>query len=247
VLIALVTWRGLPELAPDDRLLREALLRRNGRVDVLAWDDPGADWRRYDAIVIRSTWDYHTRIDEFLQWLDRLEGLPVWNPPAVLRRNTHKSYLLDLQAQGIEIVPTILMRGGAVVKPAVSATAHGTVRFEHDILIQPYVPEIEAGELSFVFLGGAYSHAVRKLPREGEFRVQNEFGGTVERIDPGPALIAQAQRVADTLGERWLYARVDGVVRDGRLLLMELEATEPSLFLDDAAAQRLADAITSRL
>lgn len=245
MLIALVTWRGLPNLAADDRLLRDALLRRGAGVDAVAWDDD-ADWQKYDAIVIRSTWDYHKRVDEFRAWLDRMEGLPLWNPPALLRRNIHKSYLLELQEQGIEIVPTIFMPGGAIVKPAVSATAHQTMRLDYDLLIQPFVPEIvEDGELSFVFLGRAFSHAVCKRPAPGDFRVQTDFGGTAERVDPSPELVAQAGRIAAVLGEQWLYARIDCVVRDGRLLLMELEATEPSLFLDEVSAGRFADAITS--
>jgi hypothetical protein len=247
LLIALVTWRGLPALAANDRLLADALARRGAGVEAVVWDDPDVDWRKYDAIVVRSTWDYHKRVDEFRAWLDRMEGLPLWNPPALLRRNIHKSYLLELQEQGIEIVPTIFMPRGAVVKPAISATAYQTMLLDYDILIQPFVPEVLSdGELSFVFLGRSFSHAVRKRPRAGDFRVQSDFGGTAERIDAAPDLIAQAERIAATLGEEWLYARVDCVVRDGRLLLMELEATEPSLFLDEVSAERFADAITSR-
>ena len=59
MLIALVTYRGLPDLAADDRLLRDALLRRGAGVDAVVWDDPDVDWSRYDEIVVRSTWDYH--------------------------------------------------------------------------------------------------------------------------------------------------------------------------------------------
>lgn len=216
----------------------------------MVWDDPDADWRSFDAIVIRSTWDYHKRFGEFHAWLDRMEGLPLWNPPAVLRWNTHKSYLLDLQARGIAIVPTLLVpRGqGFIVKPAVSATAFRTERHETDcdVLVQPFVPEVVTdGELSFVFLGRRFSHAVRKRAASGDFRVQTEFGGSAEPFAPAPELIEQASHIASMLGEKWLYARIDCVVRDGRLLLMELEATEPSLFLDAESAGRFADAITS--
>ncbi len=250
MLIALVTWRGLPELAADDRLLRDALVRRGVDVRAVVWDDPGADWRSFDAIVIRSTWDYHKRLDEFRAWLDRMDGLPLWNPPAVLRWNTHKSYLLDLQARGIAIVPTLLIpRGqGFIVKPAVSATAFRTERHETDcdVLVQPFVPEVVTdGELSFMFLGRRFSHAVRKRVASGDFRVQSEFGGSAEPFTPSPELIEQASHIASMLGEQWLYARIDCVVRDGRLLLMELEATEPSLFLGAESAERFADAITS--
>lgn len=249
MLIALVTWRGLPELAADDRLLRDALVRRGAAVRAVVWDDD-VDWRAFDAIVLRSTWDYHKRLDEFRAWLDRMDGLPLWNPPEVLRWNTHKSYLLDLQSRGIAIVPTLLVPrgGGYIVKPAVSATAFRTERHtnDDDLLIQPFVPEVVAdGELSFMFLGKKFSHAVRKRAASGDFRVQSDFGGSATPFDPPGELIEQAAHIASMLGERWLYARIDCVVRDGRLLLMELEATEPSLFLNATAAERFADAITS--
>ena len=252
MLIALVTWRGLPELAADDRLLQQALVRRGAEARAVIWDDASVDWRSFDAIVVRSTWDYHKRADEFRAWIDRLDRLPLWNPPAVLRANTHKSYLLELEKRGIPIVPTLFVPRGEsyIVKPAVSATAFRTERHvaDVDLLVQPFVPEIVSeGELSFVFFGGAFSHAVRKRAAGGEFRVQSDFGGTAERIQPSQTLIEEARTIANTLGEQWLYARVDCVVRDGHLLLMELEATEPSLFLDEAAAERFADAVLSRV
>lgn len=261
--VALVTWSGLPELAADDRLLRVALERRGFRVDAVAWDGPRIAWNDYAAVVLRSTWDYHKRFDEFRGWLDSLNGARVWNPPAVLRRNIHKSYLLDLAERGIPIVPTMLIRRGdplpaipwddVIVKPAVSATAYRTARGtthlaelvqQTDVLVQPFIDDIQRnGELSFIFLGKAFSHAMRKRPAGDDFRVQNEYGGSAERFDPPPHLIAQALAIANTLGEQWLYARVDCVERDGRLMLMELEATEPSLFLDVASAETFADAI----
>lgn len=261
--IALVTWSGLPELASDDRLLRAALERRGFRVDAVAWDDAAVAWRDYAAVVVRSTWDYHKRIDEFRAWIESLDGVRVWNPQNVLRWNTHKAYLLDLERQGITIVPTILVRRGdplpaipwsdVIVKPAVSATAHRTARGtanlaelvrQSDVLVQPFVEEVvRDGELSFIFFGKRFSHAMRKRPAGGDFRVQNEYGGSADAFEPAPQLIEQALQIANALGEQWLYARVDCVERDGRLLLMELEATEPSLFLDAPAAERFADAI----
>ena len=247
MLIALVTWRGLPELAPDDQLLRDALERRGADIRAVAWDDAQVDWRAFQAIVVRSTWDYHKRVDEFRAWIDAMEGLPLWNPPSVLRWNIHKSYLLDLQARGVNVVPTLFVRD-FVVKPAVSATAFRTERHtvDHDVLVQPFVPEIvEDGELSFIFLGQKFSHAVRKRPGNGDFRVQSEFGGSAEPFAPSAELLAQAEHIASMLGNSWLYARVDSVVREGRLMLMELEATEPSLFLDAESAERFADAIVS--
>src|SRR5450432_3586944 len=109
------------------------------------------------------------------------------------------------------------------------------------LFVQPFPPEIEDGEWSLVFLGGEFSHAVKKRPAAGDFRVQHDFGGTVERCDPDPALVEDARAVlraaadaTNTMVEDILYARVDGVVRSGRLLLMELELIEPVLFFAQA-------------
>jgi len=253
MLIALVTWSGLRELAADDRLLRGELLARGNDVRAVVWDDAAVDWNAFDAVIVRSTWDYHKRVDEFRAWIDRVgaAGARLWNPPALLRWNIHKRYLVDLAARGVNVVPTLLIPQGsrAVMKPAVSATAYRTSILENnepsDLLIQPFVEEVVTnGEWSLIFLGGAFSHAVIKRVRQGDFRVQTDFGGSFERASPDAALIEQAHDILRTIEEPWLYARVDCVVRDKRLLLMELEMTEPSLFLDPAAAARFAEAIS---
>jgi glutathione synthase/RimK-type ligase-like ATP-grasp enzyme len=147
-----------------------------------------------------------------------------------------------------------------VVKPTVSATAYETWRVqrtrarEHearftrligqrDVMVQQFLPAVlNEGELSLVFLAGAFSHAVRKRPASGDFRVQELFGGTAERAEVEPGLIRQAAAAVAASPGKPLYARVDGVVVNGGLVLMELELVEPTLFfaLDGAAADRLA-------
>jgi glutathione synthase/RimK-type ligase-like ATP-grasp enzyme len=155
-----------------------------------------------------------------------------------------------------------------VVKPAISGSAHDTWRASPDrehadearlgamsasggVLVQPLVDVIsDRGEWSIVFIDGEYSHAVLKRPRAGDFRVQIEHGGTVEPTDPPLELITQARdALLAAPAERTLYARVDGCVVDGELLLMELELIEPVLFLGTSAGapQRLADAVIARL
>ncbi len=149
-----------------------------------------------------------------------------------------------------------------VVKPAVSASAYRTFRAgraeaaarqadldailaEGDALVQPFAPEIAEGEWSLVFLGGAFSHAVRKRPAASDFRVQEELGGRASTEDPGPALVAQAQAALAAAPGRAAYARVDGIVRGGAFVLMELELIEPVLYLarHPEAPARLAAAI----
>jgi hypothetical protein len=275
--VALVTWSGLPELSPGDRLLHDALVARGATVQAAVWDDPAVAWTSFDRIVIRSTWDYHKRVDAFAAWLDAraADGSPLWNPPALVRRNLHKRYLLDLAARGVPIVPTELVPRGTprsldairtargwsrvVVKPAVAATAFRTaldpdpaafteLLADNDVLVQPFLEEVvRDGEWSLIFLSGRFSHAVLKRPRAGDFRVQNDFGGTAVATVPAPRLVAEAARVVDAIDSPWLYARVDGVIVNGTFLLMELELTEPALFLElsDEAVARFADLIDS--
>jgi glutathione synthase/RimK-type ligase-like ATP-grasp enzyme len=154
-----------------------------------------------------------------------------------------------------------------VVKPVQSAGAWRTLRvqaghtakyendfnqwrLEQDFLVQPFMPEImQDGEWSLVFFDGAYSHALIKRAKPGDFRVQSDHGGSVEAMHATPELIAQAEKILQTLPSMPCYARVDGVIRDAQFLLMELELLEPELFLELAphAATQLAQAIIRRI
>jgi hypothetical protein len=294
--VALITYSGVPAITTDDRLLRDALVARGAEVDARPWD-ARADWSSYHRMVLRSCWNFHHRPREFLLWVDEVKQRhdgSLRNAPALVRWSVDKRYLQDLDAHDVAIVPTIWVSvgegeevpdldaliaaqgwtGGAVVKPAISATAHETWRVAADdrashqarfeallakstsgVMVQPFLPEIqEDGEWSLIFLGGEFSHAVVKRPADGDFRVQHDFGGTVERREPAAALIEDARavlkaagRVTNTGVDEILYARVDGIVRDGALLLMELEVIEPVLFFSHApgAAARMAELIVS--
>ncbi len=282
--VALVTCSSFRELTDDDRPVLGELWALGIEAEAAVWDDPSVEWRRYDAAVIRSTWDYYLSPDSFDAWLSRIDGLgvPLWNPAPVVRANREKTYLRALDAGGASVVPTIWVGRGstdafdallasrgwsdAVVKPAVSAGAFRTVRARRGdpegeaalrsalahsaAMIQPYMAEIAAeGEWSFVFIGGAFSHAVLKRPRAGDFRVQEDYGGTVEAAVPPAELLAQAREAARLSPGPRLYARVDGVRRGRELAIMEVELIEPSLYLSRApgAARALAVAIRERL
>ena len=150
-----------------------------------------------------------------------------------------------------------------VVKPAVSASAYGTwctslaaatsdqSRFDEEsgqrsLLVQPFADEIvTSGEWSIVFFEREYSHAVLKKPAVGDFRVQEELGGHGEPREPPPEIVEQARRVLSHAAVPLLYGRVDGIERDGRFVLMELEINEPFLYIGSSrgAATRFADAI----
>ena len=156
----------------------------------------------------------------------------------------------------------------SVVKPAISASAHKTWLFDsaavssenelkskmeaQPFLIQQFIPEIETqGEISFIYIDGAYSHAVLKRPAAGDFRVQKEHGGSAELFHPDSQLLVRANQIAATVPQvrNALYCRIDAVARDGNLVLMELELIEPELFLGlaEGAAERFAEAIVRRV
>lgn len=155
-----------------------------------------------------------------------------------------------------------------VVKPAVSASAHRTWLMDgvalptnvdlarqmggEPFLIQQFIPEIQTdGEISFIYIDGLYSHAALKRPAAGDFRVQQEHGGSAELFHPSAALLNQANRIAAMVPQvrDSLYCRIDAVARGGKLVLMELELIEPELFLGlaEGSAERFAKAIAGRV
>jgi glutathione synthase/RimK-type ligase-like ATP-grasp enzyme len=124
--IALVTARQARELDEDLPPLVAALQSLGADVDAPCWDDPAIDWSRYDAVVLRSTWDYAERIDEFLAWTDRVAGTTrLFNPPSVLRWSTDKHYLLDLARAGVPVVPTRFIEPGTGAKQALDGFLAG--------------------------------------------------------------------------------------------------------------------------
>ena len=141
--IALATAAHLPGGSEDDQVLIQALRAKGVTVSIAIWDQP-AHWDRFDAVVIRSVWDYHLKYTRFLEWLDLLEatGANLYNPVEVIRWNADKHYMLDLERRGIRITPTRVVRASddlslagilretgwreGVVKPAVSSTGYET-------------------------------------------------------------------------------------------------------------------------
>jgi glutathione synthase/RimK-type ligase-like ATP-grasp enzyme len=229
---------------PGDRLLSEAL-----KAECIPWDAP-VDWHEFDAIAIRSCWDYHLRPAEFLAWLDSLHTTVI-NPPSLIRWNLDKRYLRRLgmampETHWLTEGESRIVDGAHVVKPFISASAHQTHLIDGGnvagpAMVQRFVPEIEQGEWSVVFLGGDYSHAVLKRPAPGDFRVQMEFGGSVRHQPPPSSVLRFAEEAMRRLPEPAVFARVDIVVAAEGPLLMEIEVIEPELFLTPAAARRLAE------
>lgn len=299
--IAFATYDGAPRGAPDDVLAADRIAARCGvSIESVVWNAPSVAWGEYEAVLVRSTWDYHRCADAFIAWAAAVEaaGTPLWNPASVIRWNADKRYLAELEAAGVPIVPTEWVSRGSdadlmallehrgwrdgVVKPSIGATSYRTHRVraadvadhadllptitaDSGALVQPFMPEVSRdGEWSFVFFDDgagalAYSHAVRKRPVRGDFRVQPEFGGSVGLDEPSAGFVEAAREsawiLARTAPGPLLYARLDGVVSDGThapagtFLLMEAELIEPMLYIgeSDAAGDRFADALARKL
>ena len=293
--IAIATCTGYADLKVDDELLREELGARGVEATAVAWDREGSRLDSFDACVVRSTWDYHEKRDEFLVWTRRVEArMPLWNSAETIAWNSSKTYLRELAAGGVRTVPTVWVARGeqaslgellvkhgweeAVVKPVVDLGARNLTRVcgddagqqalarileRHGAMVQPFLPSLEEqGELSLIYITGQFSHAVRKRPAPGDFRVQSIWGGTVAPTEPNPAhlelaqaALSQVRRTIEPLcGTKVrrtpLYARVDLVEDlDGRPCLIELELIEPNLYLTQhpPAASLLADAVVTRL
>ena len=288
--VALATCREFPLLDEDDQLLIPALARIGIEGVAAVWTDDSVDWSRFDAVVLRETWDYSDDHDTFMTWVDRVAGLTtLLNRADLVRWNTDKRYLRELASAGIPVVPTQFLEPGddtgawtsvdadeIVVKPAVSCGSRGTARHHVDedaagieqhiagllaeqrvVMVQPYLEAVDSdGETALLFFNGVFSHAIRKGPllargQEGE-RVEGLF--LREQIDPrtpSEQERALADRVVAAIpGDAPLYARVDLIPdAQGSPVLLELELTEPSLFLlhSEGAADRLAAAIAERL
>jgi glutathione synthase/RimK-type ligase-like ATP-grasp enzyme len=258
--IALATCAAFPQGEADDALLVAALPEAEWAI----WDDPAVDWESFDLVVVRSTWDYQQRREQFLAWAHSLPRLV--NPAEVLEWNTDKRYLAELPG-AVETTfvapgePFAAPDGEYVVKPTVSAGSRDTARFGpgeeqragalvaaihaggRTAMVQPYVAAVDSeGETALMFFGGRYSHAIRKGPllTPGAAPHSEVFAAEdVDAREPSAAELVLADRVLEYLRTRFggdlAYARVDVVPGAAGPELLELELTEPSLFFGHAA------------
>lgn len=280
-----------PDGYSEDQLLVQALARIQLEADIRSWSDPAVDWGSYDLTVLRSTWDYTARREDFLAWAEQVPRLQ--NPAPVVRANSDKRYLAELQAAGIPVVPTTFFgpdeqvqlpgHGEFVIKPSVGAGSRGAGRFDADlpadlidaakhaahlqaegrvVMVQPYLTDVDSiGETALIFIDGEFSHAICKsallapdarhaLTEPGKTAESLFLPETISARTPSADELALAGRVlAQVADQPLLYARVDLLPTGEGPVVIELELTEPSLFLDfsDHAADRLAAAIQARL
>ncbi|WGM32558.1 transporter [Brevundimonas sp. NIBR11] len=233
----------------------------------------------YPLVLGVLTWGYYERHGDWLAatklWGEA--GVRIANPATVLGWNSDKSYLRRLEAAGIAIPPTAWSDGVTqdqvdaafdrfgtdtlVVKPTVSGGAWKTVKLSRGeiltdapdgpAIIQPFLPELVAnGELSLLFFGGRFSHAVVKRAKAGDFRVQVQYGGDYAHVAEPPAdAVELAERVLAAIEEPLLYARIDMVQSADGWLLMEAELVEPDFYLAQApdGGRLFAEAVKARL
>jgi glutathione synthase/RimK-type ligase-like ATP-grasp enzyme len=259
-----------------DVLERNAAPLREAGLEVEARDWANAsDLAGFDLVLPLLVWGYPFAPRQWAEAVDRWEaqGVRLQNPASVLRWNADKAYLGRLAELGAPVVPTRhytqLNRAGLeaaalafgtdelVAKPRISSSAWQTIRWspgqtleggpQGAAMVQPYLPEIErSGEVSLIYFGGAYSHAISKRPQPGDFRVQPEYDGIIAACRPDADERAAAERILAAVAEPLLYARID-LVRglEGKPQLIELELIEPDLYLgyDEGAGERFAAAV----
>ncbi|MEZ5957690.1 MAG: hypothetical protein R3C27_10835 [Hyphomonadaceae bacterium] len=232
--------------------------------EIVYWDEMDLPQRGFDLAVIRTTWDYTERVDQFLAALESHEhaGLRVCNSSQVVRWNMRKTYLQELGPSAIETVWTdkpnahvvaqafdALDAAEVVLKPQVGAGSVRTVRLKRNAwseadlidgplgpaMIQPYLRAIETeGERSLFWFGGAYSHAVRKVPADGNW-LANTAGARFVADPPPRAAMEAAEAARIRAPQDLLYVRIDLVLGDdGAWRVIEIEAIEPYLFFDFA-------------
>lgn len=265
----------------EDQLVVDALRAEGLKVERVDWADPEVDWEQTRCVLFRTTWDYFDQFDLFQQWMNQLPAsVKMINPESIIRWNIDKHYLKDLENQGINIPPTLIMEQGdpralsellaetgweeVILKPCISGGAKNTFRLNHStaadhegkyrsliaqeaFMLQPLQHNVlKEGELSLMVFGGIYTHAVQKIAKSGDFRVQDDWGGTVHSYEASDQEIRFAIEAAQAIDPLPAYARVD-VIRDnhGHLAIMELELIEPELWfrIHPDAARVLAQTI----
>ncbi len=288
--IAFLSTDDLEDYFVWDNLLIQPFSQHGVHVDVISWHATDIDWSQYDAVIVRSTWDYQEHANAFIDKLIEItkHDTVLINPLSLMQWNISKRYLQILQTQGITIIPSVFFDSVAIsdiyaqfayfdtqeiiIKPLISANSDNTFRLDHTNLIaqagplsnifsttpcviQPFLDSvINEGEYSLFYFNGEYSHTIRKVPKSGDFRVQEEHGGELITVIPDERQLSAAAKVLAALPEKSLYARVD-LIRNPRAQkddiwqLMEVELIEPSLYfnMDEASPERFVQATLNYL
>jgi hypothetical protein len=194
-----ITYDGLPQLDPDDELAAGILRKRGYICAPKIWDDPKIDWNKCQFAVMRSTWDYHRKFDAFQKWLvnPHFEGR-MWNPPELMKWNSRKTYLRELENAGIDIVPTVWLDNAltsdiadrlvdetpwkkAVLKPVVGLSTFGVsiLNMERKEEAQKKIIELTAARESML---QPYMEEVEKSGERSLMYMNGKFSHAIRKV-----------------------------------------------------------------
>jgi hypothetical protein len=228
VRLAIASFSRMPPEFRDDECLAGALRDRGAEPEIVSWDDASVDWHGYEAVVIRSTWDYSRRRDEFLAWAEHV-GERLHNSPELIRWNSDKRYLGTLADAGLGVIETRYIRpdqspptleGEIVVKPNISAGGRDTGRFGptahgdameliesiqasgRTAMVQPYQAPVDTtGETAVLCIDGEPIHALRKraVLRPDEVAPVRDDGVGAAEVMYDPGLVSVTQATTEEL------------------------------------------------
>jgi glutathione synthase/RimK-type ligase-like ATP-grasp enzyme len=257
--ILILSCNELSKFISDDELMIEELKRQGHHVVVQDWS-ASQSAHDFDCAIVRTTWDYVDQPSVFLNRLQSIsEQTQLLNDISLIRWNLNKTYLRELEANGISIVPTQWIEnfpdidldqmsglvGDYLIKPTISASAYlakpvkGYPEIKKHLesnpgrswMLQPFLPEIlTGGEISLHYFNHQFSHAIRKTPKKNDFRVQEEHGGLIVPVTLQTDWLEFGRQVLKQLPTLAFQARVDFVETKDGLKLMELELIEPALY-----------------
>jgi glutathione synthase/RimK-type ligase-like ATP-grasp enzyme len=267
--LALATSSKLPGWEIDDAPFHRELEGNFFEILHAVWDDKDICWSDFDACVIRTTWDYSEKQEEFREWIQFVSQQTLLiNSATSLLWNLNKNYLFELSTKGIPIAPSVILEPEDDIpskfemlshvkserffcKPLVGASAIHTLRFdkgqlhlliehcqkiEQPMILQPYISSVETeGEVSLIYFGNEFSHAVQKIPVKGDYRVQDDHGASDRPFLHVPqGLFELANRILEVLPEKLSYVRLDFLnlsdFSSNDWVVNEVECIEPSLF-----------------
>lgn len=258
------------ELTEELGKLTPALAAQGYELVEVRWREIAERAGEFAAILPLMVWDYFEGNEgAFLTAIAKAEAItPVFNSFDILKWNSDKSYLNEMEDRGAPVIrttsvdrvtPTNVERAfeeletdTLVIKPRVGGGAWRQVLHKkgepfpaaetlppEGALLQAFLPSVKSeGEYSFLYFGGRFSHAARKTPKAGDYRIQSSYGGSEETYTPTQAERSSARDILDVLDFTPLYARVDLLRgQDGMLKLIELELIEPYLYLPHAKGE----------
>jgi glutathione synthase/RimK-type ligase-like ATP-grasp enzyme len=255
--LAVLTDSLHPNLIQDDQVLFAAFESQGIKLIPIIWDQ--SDWSLYQNILIRSPWDYALKRDLFIQKVKECsrKNVNLIHSPEIVLWNIDKSYLANFS--GPSTIATLIFDNfifenldlafaklgpELVLKPKVGAGGKDTYRLSSvaekekcqnllgkSVIIQPFIESVVTeGEYSFIYFGRQFSHAILKKAKSGEFRVQDDHGGSVYAYTPTQAELHEVDQILASLHFKTDYARVDVVRGSNHFLVMEIELIEPELF-----------------